>query len=190
MKKTLITFGIIVMFLLMGFTSVSAAGVKKFERSSNASTVGVDNDLAGLLITHTPVFGEFYYNIAAGIYNFEGAANIKDMKIKVEIIDQDNNIIEDDSYTFITDTTLGPNGGVTHNFLYPFSYKDYRILVTLDFSNRPLDFSNRPDLYDLDSDHDNNYAENDFPESLQKQMLPTPLFHLIQKILNLLPISR
>jgi hypothetical protein len=183
MKKTMIAFGIIFMFLLMGVISVSSVEVKKFESTSKISTFGINIDLAGLLITHTPVFGEFYYNIAAGIYNFEGTANIKDMKIIVEIFDQYNEIIEEDSYTFKGDIILGPNDDVIHNFLFPFSYMDYRIRVTLDFSNRP-------DLYNLDSNPDNNYVELPFPKSIEKQMSITPLFYFIQKTFHLLFLLR
>ena len=169
MKEKLIAIGILAMFLLIGFTTASAVGITKFQKSNNVSPISEDVDLAALLITGTPVFGESKYKVGAGIYNNgTTVVNIKDMKIVVEIIDQGSKIIDSDISTFDEDIALDPKNMFTHNFQYPFSYNNYKIGVTLDFSNRP-------DLNDLD--HTNDYTERNFPKSVQKQKLPTPTFN-------------
>ena len=193
MKNKLIAIVILVIFLLIGYTTASAVDISKFQKSNNVSTFCEDVDLAALLITHTPVFGESNYKVDAGIYNMgTTVVNTKYMKIEIEIIDQGSKIIDSDTYTFDENIELDPNNMLVHNFQYPFSYSNYKICVTLDFSNRP-------DIHD--SDPTNDYTEQNFPKSLQKQKLPTPttfnllllkaleqhptLYNLLQRFLQL-----
>ncbi len=174
MKKKILAILICFMLLFIGYTTVSSLKINKLQKSDNIMINFDDTDLASMIITHTPVIGEIDYIVSAGIHN-QGSSvvNIKDMKILIEILDEDE-IIESEPFTFTEDVSLEHGIYALHNFHYPFSYKDHSIRVTLDFSNRP----------DIDdSNPRNDVTETNFPRSKQKQLFSFPNFFIYKRLL-------